>query len=243
MKPSRVFARAVLLGVALAPVCSTVTRPVLRHPSLSSLHDRSGANFDRSTGFEPFVGSGRIHLVQSPRRTLRATSTVLFLVAPVSLPEGAAIDELCFVCQRHGPRRTRPVRIWSPPSSRRSGEDAALKSLVGIGPPTRRLGYRRYCVDLAEVLKGRIDVDEDGILDNAVLLRPCVPPALQQRARIRLSGRGPDHLEAAGQPAAVGRDVCRRAGVRIPSSHSSRRSRRPESPAAAAAESSVRTTP
>ena len=106
-----------------------------------------------------------------------------------------------------------------------------------------QVGYRRYCVDLAEVVRGRIDVDEDGILDDAAYYVQANAPVPLQRARIHLFRRSADHLEAPGQPDAVGPDIRRRSGLASVLSSSSRRSRRPASPVDAGAETSVPTIP
>ena len=163
MKPSRVFARAVLLGVALAPVCSTVSgQSYGPEPQQLTI---GAAEFRPEHRFEPFVGQDG-YISFNPPVESSSAPTVLFLVAPVSLPEGAAIDELCLYVNDTDLVDEASANLVAAKLTP-SGEDAALKSLVGISSDAA-VGYRRYCVDLAEVLKGRIDVDEDGILDNAV---------------------------------------------------------------------------
>jgi S-layer homology domain len=163
MKPSRVFARAVLLGAALGGVTSAASgQSYGPEPQRLTI---GAAEFRPGDPFEPFVGlDGYISFnppVESPR-----APTILFLVAPVSLPEGAAIDELCLYAN--------DTDLWDEAGASLvaarltpSGEDSALKYIGGVSSDAA-VGYRRYCVDMAEVLKGRIDVDEDGILDDAV---------------------------------------------------------------------------
>ncbi len=121
--------------------------------------------------FRPFVNYNGLFLWHDgyislhPPSESPSTPTAIGLLAPVALPEGASIDELCLYA--NDTDLIQEVRAFLvaaklvPP-----GENAARKLLVEVSS-NAALGYRRYCMDLAEVVRGRIDVDEDGIVDDA----------------------------------------------------------------------------
>ena len=111
-----------------------------------------------------FLGYDGYISVNPPAESPSSPTEIPFL-APVSLPEGAAIDELCLYANDTDlvdevEAKLVAVKLVPP------GEDEAQRDLVVVSSDAA-LGYRRYCVDLAEVLRSRIDVDEDGSLDDA----------------------------------------------------------------------------
>ena len=111
-----------------------------------------------------FLGYDGYISLDPPAEAPKTPANVPFL-APVSLPVGAAIDELCLYANDNHlvyEVRARLVAVKLVPP----GADEAQKELVVVSSDAA-LGYRRDCVGMAEVLKGRIDVDEDGILDDA----------------------------------------------------------------------------
>ncbi len=114
--------------------------------------------------FEPFVGQDGYMSLNPPAESPSVPGSIAFM-APLPLPEGAAIDELCLYAYDTDLADEVSASLVAvkliPP-----GEDDAQKALGGVSSAAQ-VGYRRYCVDMAEVLRGRIDVDEDGILDNA----------------------------------------------------------------------------
>ena len=163
MKPSKAFAQALLLGAVLAPLTSAA-RAQSYGPEAQML-TIGMAEFRRMTWpFEPFIGQDGYMSLNPPPGSASAPTAYSFL-APLSLPEGAAIDELCLyandtdlVDEVHASL----VAVKLVPA----GEEDAQKDLGRVSSDAA-LGYRRYCVDMAEVLRGRIDVDEDGMLDDA----------------------------------------------------------------------------
>jgi len=163
MKPSKALARAVLLGAVLAPVTSTA-RGQSYGPEAQRL-TIGAAEFQLMVTYGGlFLGYDGYISIHPPAESPSSPTTVPF-VAPVSLPEGAAIDELCLYANDTDlldEVRASLVAVKLVPP----GEDDAQKDLGGVSSDAQA-GYRRYCVDMAEVLRGRIDVDEDGILDNA----------------------------------------------------------------------------
>ena len=162
MKPSKAFARALLLGAALVAATSAASGQ-----SYGSEPQRlmiGAAEFRPDHRYEPFVGEDGYISLSVPFESPSAP-TVIYFLAPVSLPEGAAIDELCLYANDTDLEEevsASLVALKLIPS----GEDYALKGLGGVSSDAA-VGYRRYCVEMAEVVRGRIDVDEDGILDNA----------------------------------------------------------------------------
>jgi hypothetical protein len=111
-----------------------------------------------------FLGYDGYISINPPAESPSSPTTVPFL-APLSLPEGAAIDELCLYAndtdlldEVHASLVA--VKLVPP------GEEDAQRDLGRVSSDAA-LGYRRYCVDMAEVLRGGIDVDEDGTLDEA----------------------------------------------------------------------------
>lgn len=160
MHPSK-LARAVLLGAMLAPVTSTASgQSYGPEPQRLTI----GAGEFRPRFGAMFLGQDGYISLNPPPDSPSIPGFIPFL-APVSLPEGAAIDEFCmyaYDANLFAEVGASLVAVKLIPS----GEEDARKSLVGVSSDAQ-VGYGRYCVDVAEVLRGRIDVDEDGILDNA----------------------------------------------------------------------------
>jgi hypothetical protein len=163
MKPWKVVARVMLLGAALAPLTSAASGqsygPGAQRLTIGAaefrLRDGYGSLF---LGYDGYVS------VYPPAEAPSIPTSVSFL-SPLSLPEGAAIDELCLYANDTAlvdEVRASLVAVKLVPP----GEEDAQKFFVGVSSDAA-LGYRRYCVDLAEVARGRIDVDDDGILDEA----------------------------------------------------------------------------
>ena len=75
------------------------------------------------------------------------------------------------------------------------------------------MGYRRYCVEIAEVVRGKIDVDEDGILDDAAYYVEAIVPYSSSDLEflslggVRITWRRPV------SPTADSPDVRRRSGL------------------------------
>ena len=124
--------------------------------------------------FEPFVGQDGYMSLNPPPESPSTPGSVAFL-APVSLPEGAAIDEFCmYAYDANLVDEVNASLVAVKLDPYRRGIDAQ-KALVGVSSDAQ-VGYRRYCVDLAEVVRGKIDVDEDGILDNAAYYVKAILP-------------------------------------------------------------------
>ena len=163
MKPWRVLARIALVGAALSAAASPA-RGQSYGPEPQRLTIGVAEFQPVAYNFEPFVGQDGYMSLNPPPESPSTPGSVAF-VAPVSLPEGAAIDEFCMYAYDANlvdEVNASLVAVKLIPT----GENDAQKSLVGVSSDTQ-VGYRRYCVDVAEVMRGRIDVDEDGILDNA----------------------------------------------------------------------------
>jgi hypothetical protein len=161
MNPSKALARVVLLGAGFAAVTSAA-----RGQSYGPEPQRlmiGAAEFRPEHRYEPFVGlDGYVSLGHSEART---SPTPVYIQAPLSLPEGAVIDELClYAYDTHLEEDVQASLIAV--KLAHSGEDDAWKGLGGVSSDGQA-GYRRYCVDVAETVRGRIDVDEDGVLDDA----------------------------------------------------------------------------
>ena len=171
MKPSKAFARALLLGAALVAATSAASGQ-----SYGSEPQRlmiGAAEFRPDHRYEPFVGEDGYISLSVPFESPSAP-TVIYFLAPVSLPEGAAIDELClYANDTHLEKEVQAslVALKLIPS----GGDYARKGLGGVSSDAA-VGYRRYCVEMAEVVRGRIDVDDDGILDDAAYYVEAIVP-------------------------------------------------------------------
>ena len=163
MKRSKAFARHVLLGALLSG--ATPAAPAQSYGPEAQRLTIGAAEFRLMVNYGGlFLGYDGYISVNPPAESPSSPTEIPFL-APVSLPEGAAIDEFCLyandtdlVDEVHAYL----IAVKLVPS----GEGDAQKYLVGVSS-NAALGYRRYCVDLDEVLRSRIDVDEDGILDDA----------------------------------------------------------------------------
>jgi len=171
MKSSTAFGRAVLLGAVLASVTSAVSgQSYGSEPQTLTI---GAAEFRPDHRFEAFVGEDGYMSLSVPFAS-PSSPTVIYFLAPVALPEGAAIDELCLYANDTDLEEevsASLVALKLIPS----GEDYALKGLGGVSSDAA-VGYRRYCVEIAEVVRGRIDVDEDGILDDAAYYVEAIVP-------------------------------------------------------------------
>jgi S-layer homology domain len=173
MTTSKALARVMLLGAVLALVTAAASGqsygPEAQRLTIGAAEFRLMVNYGGL-----FLGYDGYISVNPPAESPSSPTRVPFL-APVSLPEGAAIDELCLYAndtdlldEVHASLVA--VKLAPP------GEEDAHKDLGRVSSDAA-LGYRRYCVDMAEVLRGRIDVDEDGTLDDAAYYVEALLPS------------------------------------------------------------------
>jgi hypothetical protein len=174
MKSVQVSAPVILLAallVAMSPAVSGQSYgPEAQRLTIGA------AEFRRMTyPFEPFVGQDGYMSLNPPVEFPSAPTAYSFL-APIFLPEGASIDKLCLYANDTDLFEEVEVNLVVVKLVA-AGEEDAQKDVVGVSSEAA-LGYRRYCVDLAEVVRGRIDVDGDGILDHAAYyVRATLPYA------------------------------------------------------------------
>ena len=163
MKSSQASAPVMLLAAALVAVSSAASGqsygPEAQRLTIGAAEFRLMMNYGGL-----FLGNDGYISLNPPAESPSSPTSVPFL-APVFLPEGATIEKLCLYANDTDlvdEVRASVVAVKLVPP----GEDDAQKSLVSVSSDAA-LGYRRYCVDLAEVVRGRMDVDEDGTLDDA----------------------------------------------------------------------------
>ena len=161
MKPSKAFGRAVLLGGVLASVTSAVGgQSYGPEPQRLMI---GVAEFRPQPDFEPFIGQDG-YMSLSVALDSPSSPRPIYFLAPLSLPEGAAIDELCLYANETQLEYDIHASLVAL-KLRAAGEDYEAKYLGGVSS-VAQVGYRRYCAEMAEVVRGKIDVDGDGILDN-----------------------------------------------------------------------------
>jgi hypothetical protein len=116
------------------------------------------AEFQSESGTDAYVGSDGY---------LYQTANGDHYRAPLSLPDGALVEEICLYANDSdsdpgGYVEASLIAVKLVPG----GESPAFQTEGALAFSMSNVGYGRYCTEFAHTLRGRIDVDNDGMLDN-----------------------------------------------------------------------------
>ena len=96
-------------------------------------------------------------------------------LAPLALPDGALIEEMCLFAHDSYPADQVAINL-SAVKLAPGGEVATSRPVGPYVKSTDDPYYNRTCASLSETVRRKLDVDEDGSLDNAVwYIRAYVP--------------------------------------------------------------------
>lgn len=162
MKPSQV-SRARCLGVVLALAASTASGqsygPVEQHLTIGAVE------FESVKPFDAYIGpDGYFYSSTPPVGPSGTIPTDYEYLAPVSLPEGAAIQRICLYANDSNLQDDVGIRLLAAQLTT-GGVEPGMKQIGPYISSAAAVGYRRYCADFTETIRSRIDVDQDGILD------------------------------------------------------------------------------
>jgi len=117
-------------------------------------------------GEDPNVRSDGYVYARSPSAasSIPESRTVEYYRAPVALPDGAGIERLCLWA--NDGQEVYDLRVALIAVKLAYGGESPDWKEIGLAAETNSdVGYRKYCQEFSETVRGRRDVDEDGGLD------------------------------------------------------------------------------